>query len=144
MPVCMTAAQERRRQHIRTLEQPSLPIHVARSASSRSSQQLVGGVPPIPEGQDGAAEQEMPRVSTDRWCRCPTKMRLTPGGGGEAHHLHHQNVLVEQIQMTIQQPASQVEATGIKDAQVGRKKTATSKIESTHISLHGCQCGCDL
>ena len=48
--------------------------------------------------------------------RCPTKMRLTPGGGGEAHHLLHQNVLVEQIQMIIQQPVSQVEATGIEDA----------------------------
>ena len=112
----MTAAQERHRQRIRTQEQPSLPIHFAGSASSRSSQQLVGRVPPIPEGQDGAAEQETPRVSVGRLHRCPTKMRLTPGGGGEAHHLPHQNVLVEQIQMTIQQPVSQVEATGIKDA----------------------------
>ena len=41
----MTAAQERCRQHIRTQEQPSLPIHVMGSGSSRSSQ-LVGRVPP--------------------------------------------------------------------------------------------------
>ena len=47
---CTTAAQERCRQHIQTLEQPSLPIHMAGSASSGSSQQLVGRVPPIPEG----------------------------------------------------------------------------------------------
>ena len=46
----MTAAQERCRQQIQTQEQPSLPIHVAGSASSGSSQQLVGRVPPIPEG----------------------------------------------------------------------------------------------
>ena len=79
---CMTAAQERCRQRIQTLEQPSLPIHAAGSASSRSSQQLVGGVPSIPEGQDGAAEQETPRVSASRLRRCPIKVRLTPGGGG--------------------------------------------------------------
>ena len=78
---CMTTAQERCRQCIQTQEQPSLPIHMVGSASSGSSQ-LVGRVPPIPEGQDGAAEQETPRVSMGRLCRCPTKMRLTPGGGG--------------------------------------------------------------
>ena len=77
---CVTAAQERCRQHIWTQEQPSLPIHAAGSASSGSSQQLVGRVPPIPEGQDGAAEQEMPRASTGRPHRCPTKVRPSPGG----------------------------------------------------------------
>ena len=51
------------------------------SANSRSSQ-LVGRVPPIPEGQDGAAEEETPRVSAGRPRRCPTKMRPTPGAGG--------------------------------------------------------------
>ena len=94
---CATASQEGHRQHIRTQEQSSLPLHVAGSVSSRSSQQLVGGVPPIPEGQDGAAEQETPRASMGRPHRCPTKMRPTPGGGGEAHHLLHQNALVKQI-----------------------------------------------
>ena len=79
---CMTAAQERCRQCNWTQEQPSLPIHAAGSASSGSSQQLVGGAPPIPEGQDVAAEQEMPRASMGRPCRCPTKKRLTLGGGG--------------------------------------------------------------
>ena len=47
---------------------------------------------------------------------CPTKVRLASGGGGEAHHLPHQNALVEQIQMTIQLAVSQVEAAGIEDA----------------------------
>ena len=78
----MTAAQERHRQQIRTQEQPSMPIHVAEAASSGSSLQLVGGVPPIPEGQDGAVEQETPRVSMERLCRGPTKARLAPGGAG--------------------------------------------------------------
>ena len=62
---CVMAAQERCRQCIQTQEQPSLPIHVTGSASSGSSQ-LVGRVPPIPEAQDGAAEQETPRVSAGR------------------------------------------------------------------------------
>ena len=78
----MTAAQERRRQHIQTQEQPSLPIHAAGTASSGSSLQLVGGVPPIPEDQDRAAEQEMPRASAGRLHRCPMKVRPMPGGGG--------------------------------------------------------------
>ena len=43
-----TAAQERHRQCIQPQEQPTLPIHSMRSASSRSLQ-LVGGVPPVPE-----------------------------------------------------------------------------------------------
>ena len=78
----MTAVQERYRWQIWTQEQPGLPIHAAGSASSGSLQHLADGVPPIPEGQDGAAEQEMPRVSVGRPHRCPTKMRLTPAGGG--------------------------------------------------------------
>ena len=93
---CTTAAQERCRQCIRTQEQPSLPIHVMGSASSGSSQ-LVGRVPSIPEAQDGAVEQEKPRVSVGRPCRCPTKARLIPRGGGEDHHPPHWNVLEEQI-----------------------------------------------
>ena len=59
-----------------------MPIHVAGTASSGSSLQLVGGVPPIPEGQDGAAEQETPRASMGRLHRHPTKMRPAPRGGG--------------------------------------------------------------
>ena len=96
---CMTAAQKRCRQHIWTQKQPCLPIHVAGSASSESSQ-LVGRVPPVPEGQDGATEQETLRVTVGRPHRHPTKIRPTPGGG-EAHFLPHQNILEEQIQMTI-------------------------------------------
>ena len=90
------------------------------SASSRSSQ-LVGRVPPVPEAQDAAVEQETPRVSASRLHRCPTKVRLTPGGGGEDHHLLHWNILMEQIQMNTQQPASLVEAAGIRDAS-GKKE----------------------
>ena len=112
---CMTAAQERCRQCIQTQEQSNLPIHVTGSASSRSSQ-LVGRVPPIPEAQNGAVEQETPRVSVGKPCRCLTKVRLTPRGGGEDHHPPHRNILEEQIQMTSQQPLSLVEATGIGDA----------------------------
>ena len=76
-------AQERHRQHIWTQKQPSLPTHAAGTASCGSSLQLVGGAPPIPEGQDGAAEQETPRASAGRLHRCPTKARLMPGGGGK-------------------------------------------------------------
>ena len=94
-------------QCIRTQEQPSLPIQATGSASSGLSQ-LVGRVPPIPEAQEGVAEQETPRVNADRPCRHPTKMRLTPGRGGEDHLLPHQNTLEEQIQMTILQSASLV------------------------------------
>ena len=76
------AAQEKCRQHIQTHEQPSLPTHAAGTASSGSSLQLVGGAPPIPEGQGGGVEQATPRASAMRLHRCPMKARLMPGGGG--------------------------------------------------------------
>ena len=117
---CTMAAQERCRQCIQTQEQPGLPIHVTGSGSSGSSQ-LVGRVPPVPEAQDGTAEQETPRVSVGKPHRHLTKVRPAPRGGGEDHHPPHQNVLEEQIQMITQQPVSLVEATGIGDA-VGRQK----------------------
>ena len=66
-------AQERCRQHIQTQEQPSLPTHAAGTASSGSSLQLVGRAPPIPEGQNGAAEQEMPRASMGRHADAPQR-----------------------------------------------------------------------
>ena len=78
----MMVAQERCRQCIQTQEQPSLPTHAAGTASSGSSLQLVGGAPPIPEGQDGAAEQEMPRANMGKLYKHPTKARLMPGGRG--------------------------------------------------------------
>ena len=54
----------------------------------------------MPEGQDGDAEQEMPRVSAGRPHRCPTKMRPTPGGGeGGSPPSLPEHALVEQIQM---------------------------------------------
>ena len=113
----MMAAQERCRQCIQPQEQPTLPIHLTRSGSSGSSQ-LVGGVPPVPEAQEGAVEQETPRVNVARLHRHQTKTRPTPGGGGggEDHRPPHQNVLEEQIQMTTQQSVSLVEATGAGDA----------------------------
>ena len=68
----MAVAQERCRQCIWTQEQPNLPMHVMGSASSRSSQ-LVGSVPPVPEAQDGTAEQQTPRVSVGKLCRHPLR-----------------------------------------------------------------------
>ena len=59
------AAQERHRQCIQPQEQPTLPIHVTGSTSSGSSQ-LVGGVPPVPEAQEGAAEAETPKVNAGK------------------------------------------------------------------------------
>ena len=62
------AMQERCRQHIQPLEQPALPFHMSESASSGSSQ-LGGGVPPVPEAQDGVVELETPRVNVARPCK---------------------------------------------------------------------------
>ena len=61
----MTAIQERHRQCIWPLEQPALHVQVSESTGSGSSQ-LMGGVPPVPEAQEGVVEQEMPRVSAAR------------------------------------------------------------------------------
>ena len=103
---CVMAAQERCRQCIQTQEKPSLPIHMTGSGSSGSSE-FLGRVPPVPEAQDGTAEQETPRISVGKLHRCLAKARPAPrGGGGEDHHPPHQNVLKEQIQMTTQQPLS--------------------------------------
>ena len=63
-----TAAQERRRQRVRPLEEPVLPVPANESTSSGSSQ-LMGGIPTIPETQEGATEQEMPRMNAARPCR---------------------------------------------------------------------------
>ena len=73
---------ERCRQCIRTQKQPSFPAYAAGTTSSGSSLQLVGGAPPIPEGQDRAVEQRTPRASAGRPCRHPMKARPMPGGGG--------------------------------------------------------------
>ena len=61
----MSATQERHRQWIRPLEEPVLPMPVNKSTSSGSSQ-LVGGIPTVPETQEGATEQEMPLMSAAR------------------------------------------------------------------------------
>ena len=77
-----TEAQDRHRQCIQTQEQPNLPVHAAGTASSGSSLQLVGRVPPIPKGQDGGTDQGMPRANAGRPHRCPMKVRPMPGSGG--------------------------------------------------------------
>ena len=61
----MTAMQERCRQCVRPLKEPTLPVHTSESNGSGSSQ-LVGGAPPVPDAQEGVMEQEMPRVNAAR------------------------------------------------------------------------------
>ena len=62
---CTAVMQERRRQHVQPLEEPILSVHASKSTGSGSSQ-LVGGVPTVPEAQEGVAEPEMPRVNVAR------------------------------------------------------------------------------
>ena len=73
--------QERRRQRVRPLEEPILPVPANESTSSRSSQ-LVGGIPTLPETQEGVTEQETPRTNAARPRRCQVKTKPAPGGGG--------------------------------------------------------------
>ena len=47
------------------------------------SLQLVGGIPTVPEAQEGAMELEMPRLNAARLHRRQTKAKLAPGGGGD-------------------------------------------------------------
>ena len=77
----MTTAQERHRQWVRPLEEPILPVPANESTSSGSSQ-LVGGIPTLPETQEGVTEQETPRTNAARPCRHQVKTKPTPGGGG--------------------------------------------------------------
>ena len=62
---CVTATQERHRQWVRPLKEPVLPVPVNESTSSRSLQ-LMGGIPMVPETQERAMEQEMPRMNAAR------------------------------------------------------------------------------
>ena len=78
---CAMAAQERRRQRIRPLEEPVLPVQANESTSSGSSQ-LVGGIPMLPEAQEGVTELETPRTNAARPRRCQVKTKPAPGGGG--------------------------------------------------------------
>ena len=65
----MAATQERHRQHgFDLFEEPILPVQANESTSSGSSQ-LVGGVPTVPEAQEGVMELEMPRLNVARPCR---------------------------------------------------------------------------
>ena len=77
----MGATQERCRQRVRPLKEPVLPVPVNDSTSSGSSQ-LVGGIPTVPETQEGAMEQEMPRLNAARPHRRQVKAKPAPGGGG--------------------------------------------------------------
>ena len=58
-----------------------MPVQAKESTSSGLSQ-LVGGVPPVLEAQEGATEPEMPRLNEARPCRQQAKAKPTPGGGG--------------------------------------------------------------
>ena len=62
---CVVATQERRRQRVRPLEEPVLPVPANESTSSGPSQ-LVGGIPTVPETQEGATEQDTPRLNAAR------------------------------------------------------------------------------
>ena len=62
---CATATQERCWQRVRPLEEPVLPVPANESTSSGSSQ-LVGGVPTVPETQEGVMEQDTPRLNAAR------------------------------------------------------------------------------
>ena len=73
--------QERRRQRVRPLKEPILPVQAKESTSSGSSQ-LIGGVPTAPEVQEGAAEPETPRLNAARPHRWQAKAKPAPGGGG--------------------------------------------------------------
>ena len=73
--------QERRRQRIRPLEEPVLPVQANESTSSGSSQ-LMGGIPTLPEAQEGATELETPCTNAARPRRRQVKTKPAPGGGG--------------------------------------------------------------
>ena len=65
-------AQERCRQCSRIQDIPNQAAHPVRETSSGSSLQLVGGAPPTPENQEGAATlAEPPQPSLGRPCHCP-------------------------------------------------------------------------
>ena len=77
----MAAMQERCRQWVRPLKEPILPVQVNESTSS-GSLQLMGGVPTVPEAQEGAMELETPRLNAARPRRRQVKAKPAPGGGG--------------------------------------------------------------
>ena len=54
----------------------------ANESTSSGSSQLVGGIPMLPEAQEGATELETPRTNAARPCRCQVKTKPAPGGGG--------------------------------------------------------------
>ena len=62
---CVVEVQERHWQQVRPLKEPVLPVPANESTSSGSSQ-LVGGVPTVPETQEGATEQDMPQLNVAR------------------------------------------------------------------------------
>ena len=42
----------------------------------------MGGIPTVPETQEGVMEQEMPRLNVARPCKQQVKAKPAPGGGG--------------------------------------------------------------
>ena len=87
------------------------------STSSRSSQ-LVGGIPTLPEAQEGATELETPRTNAARPRRHQVKTKLLWEEEEEEvdPHLPLQNGQEEQTQTTTLRPVSLEKVAGIGDA----------------------------
>ena len=75
---CMTTMQERHRQRVRPLEEPVLSVPVNESTSLGSSQ-LMGGIPTIPETQEGATEQETPRMNAGKATQMTSQSQTCSG-----------------------------------------------------------------
>ena len=117
---CMTAMQERHRQCIRLLEQPTLHVHVNKSMGSGSSQ-LVGGVPQFQRPRREQGNRRHPESMRLGHIDDRPKPDLLQEEEEEVdHHLPLQNAWEEQIQMIIWWPVSQVKVAGIGDA--GRQR----------------------
>ena len=80
-------AQERHRQHSRVQDIPNQPAHPVKETSSGSFLQLVGGAPPTPENQEGAAApvQSHPRLVWEGCVTTPQDLRqLRNERGGDS------------------------------------------------------------
>ena len=88
-------------------------------STSSGSSQLVGGIPTVPETQEGATEQETPRMSVARPCNDRSKANLLQEEEEEEEvgpQLPLQSGQEEPIQTITLQLVSQVKITGIGDA----------------------------
>ena len=104
-------------------------MHASESTGS-GSLQLVGGVPPVLETQEGVVELETPRVNV---ARLHVEDRPKPNLLQEEEvdpHLPLQNAREEQIQTIILWPASQVKVVG-----VGRHWWAERRLALARLNL---------